>query len=377
MTVSGMVQRIGITGSFLLQKCGKIEYKESFTCENHKIAIKKILDLLVSPDSGPLRSLDVINAAGHRVVHGGEEFVRSVIIDKEVENTIDKLAVLAPLHNPSNLLGIRAAKEVLPAIPHVAVFDTAFHQSIPEHAYRYAIPGKWYRTSGIRRYGFHGTSHNYVTKRASKLLGKKVIEPKIISLHLGNGSSAAAVKNGQSIDTSMGLTPLEGLIMGTRSGDIDPGAVLYMMREGKMSPDEIDRVLNRESGFTGITGSMSDLRDIIDAANKGDEKAGLALAMAAYRIRKYIGAYTVSLGGLDAIVFTAGIGENSPLFRKLVLENLSFLGITLDDEANTMAVGGSKEIVISTSRSKVRVFVIPTNEELAMAQEVQKVIQKG
>lgn len=375
--VSGIVQRVGTLDSFIHQTNGKIEYKKNITCADHKVAIQQVFELLVSLDAGPLRSLDMINAVGHRVVHGGEKFIESVDIDEEVETIIEKLAILAPLHNPPNLLGIRAAKEVLPAVPHVAVFDTAFHQSIPEHVYRYAIPEKWYKNSGIRRYGFHGTSHDYVAKRARDLLGKAVNEPKIITLHLGNGSSAAAVKNGYSVDTSMGLTPLEGLIMGTRSGDMDPGAVLYMMREGKLNLEETDRILNRESGFSGITGSISDMRDLTDAASKGDEKANLALRMAAYRIRKYIGAYTASLGGLDAIVFTAGIGENSPHFRKLVLENLTFFGIELDDDANSAAVGGKKETIISSSLSQVMIYVIPTNEELAMAQEVQKVISKS
>ena len=375
MLVKGIVERVGLSGSFIHQNIGFKEIKRSFKCENHQVAIQNVLELLVSPIDGVLKHISEVDAIGHRVVHGGEEFVKSTIINTNVEQVIKELSSLAPLHNPPNLQGIHAAKVVLPNIPHVAVFDTAFHQSIPEHVYRYAIPSKWYIERKIRRYGFHGTSHYYVSQRAMKLLGSSTEDSRIISLHLGNGASIAAVKDGISVDTSMGLTPLEGLVMGTRSGDIDPGIVLYMMQTANLSSEEVDEILNRQSGLLGIAHS-SDMRDIEQKVTQGDAEALLALKLAVYRVRKYIGAYFVSLGGLDAIVFTAGIGERSSHFRSLVLRDLEFLGIELDQEANLEAVCGSRERTISSDTSKIKVFVIPTNEELVMAQDTEKIVNQ-
>ncbi|MHA1331215.1 MAG: acetate/propionate family kinase, partial [Candidatus Hodarchaeales archaeon] len=332
-------------------------------------------ELLLKSDDKILSSADEIEAVGHRVVHGGEEFVNSTVIDTKVVDTIERLSSLAPLHNPHNLSGIKAARKALPNIPHVAVFDTAFHQTLPEYAYRYAIPNDWYIKEKFRKYGFHGTSHYYVSQKAISLLKEMGIEAKrIITVHLGNGASITAIRNGKSIDTSMGLTPLEGLVMGTRSGDIDPGAVLALMQ--KLSLKDVDRLLNKQSGFLGLTEVTNDMRDIEKSYSQGDEKAILAVKLAAYRVKKYIGAYFAILGGLDAIVFTAGIGENSHLFRSEILKGLECLGIEIDKMANEKVCGGKETKEISSRTSKVKVLVIPTNEELVMAQEVVKVLEK-
>lgn len=375
MLVKGIVERVGLSGSFIHQKVGSQEIIQKFRCDNHQIAILYVLKLLVSPSEGVMKNISEVDAVSHRVVHGGEEFVESTIINSSVEKTIADLSSLAPLHNPPNLQGIQAAKAVLPNIPHIAVFDTAFHQSMPEYVYRYAIPSKWYLEKKIRRYGFHGTSHYYVSQRAMKLLHSSAESSRIITLHLGNGASVAAVKDGKSIDTSMGLTPLEGLVMGTRSGDLDPGIVLFMMQTANLSSKETDKILNRQSGLLGVAHS-SDMRDIEEKAIQGDEKALLALKLAAYRVRKYIGAYFVALGGLDAIVFTAGIGERSSHFRSLVLKDLEFFGIELDQEANLEAVCGTQERIISSNASKIKIFVIPTNEELVMAQDTERIVNR-
>ncbi len=375
MLAKGIVERVGFSGSFVHQKVGSQEITRKFRCENHQVAIQYILKLLVSPSEGVMENISEVDAVGHRVVHGGEEFVESTLINSIVEKVIADLSSLAPLHNPPNLQGIQAAKKVLPNIPHIAVFDTAFHQSMPEYVYRYAIPSKWYSENKIRRYGFHGTSHYYVSQRAMRLLGKSEKKSKIVTLHLGNGASVAAIKDGKSVDTSMGLTPLEGLVMGTRSGDIDPGVVLSMMRTANLSFGEADDILNRQSGLLGIAHS-SDMRDIEEKAIQGDEKALLALNLAAYRVRKYIGAYFIALGGLDAIVFTAGIGERSSYFRSLVLKDLEFFGIEMDQEANLEAVSGTQERIISSNASKIKIFVIPTNEELVMAQDTERIVNQ-
>ncbi|UCE14937.1 MAG: acetate kinase [Candidatus Heimdallarchaeota archaeon] len=373
MLARGIVERVGLTGSFISHTVGTHEVKIEIKCLNHKVAIEHVLKLLVSSSDGILENITEVNAVGHRVVHGGEFFIESTIINEEVEDVIAELSTLAPLHNPANLQGIQAARDVLPKIPHVAVFDTAFHQTLPEYAFRYAIPSRWYDEKKIRKYGFHGTSHFYVSQRAMQLLGDSMKKSRIISLHLGNGVSITAIKDGKSIDTSMGLTPLEGLIMGTRSGDLDPGVILYMMRSENLSPEELDAILNRKSGLIGIT-TTSDMRDIEKKATEGDEKSHLALKMAVYRVQKYIGAYTVALGGLNAIIFTAGIGENSPTFRNHVLKDLEFLGIKLDEKANKKAIGGKEDQIISADSSDVKILVIPTNEELVMAQDVENVI---
>ncbi|MHA2306241.1 MAG: acetate/propionate family kinase, partial [Candidatus Hodarchaeales archaeon] len=309
MVTKGIVERIGDQGSFIRYLTGKTEKKEKIVCENHEVAVKYILTLLSSSTKGVLKNINEVTAVAHRVVHGGESFTEPTLITKEVESLIDNLSFLAPLHNPPNLHGIQSAKQILPTIPHIAIFDTAFHQTLPEYAYRYAIPADWYIKKKYRKYGFHGTSVAYVSQRAQKMMGSKKSKSNLAILHLGNGASITAVKNGQSIDTSMGLTPLEGLIMGTRSGDIDPGVILAMLRSNDLSVNSIDKILNRKSGLLGITQTMSDMRDIEIKAMEGDQKSQLALKMTAYRIKKYLGAYYVILRGLDAIVFTAGIGE--------------------------------------------------------------------
>ncbi|MHA2363009.1 MAG: acetate/propionate family kinase [Candidatus Hodarchaeales archaeon] len=375
MLAKGIVGRIGLSNSYIHHNTQTMNFKRDIKCKDHTKAIKYALDMIISPleSGGVLKNLKNVEAVGHRVVHGGEKFIRSTLVNNEVEQVIEDLSELAPLHNPPNLQGIRAAKAHLPNVSHVAIFDTAFHQTMPDFAYRYAIPQEWYSEYKVRRYGFHGTSHYYVSQRAKELLNKSVKNAKIITLHLGNGASVTAVKEGVSIDTSMGMTPLEGLIMGTRSGDIDPAVIFYMLRSKKMSPKEIDNTLNRESGLLGIT-NYQDVKDVVDLAKKGDTNAMLALKMATYRIRKYIGAYFMAMEGLDAIVFTAGIGENSSYFRELVLEGLDFFGVELDKKTNLEAIGGSEERIISKKTSKIKVFVIPTNEELVMAQDVEKIV---
>jgi acetate kinase len=352
----GLVERIGLKEPHISHNSEGTEIKEQIDCKNHEDAIKYVLNLFNLLD---------INAVAHRVVHGGEKFRKEVIINLEVENQIEKLSELAPLHNPSNLIGIRACRNHLPEIPHVAVFDTSFHSTIPEYAYRYAIPKKWYEEYSFRRYGFHGTSVEYVTSRTFNILGS-VNSKRMIVLHLGNGASITAVHNGKSIDTSMGLTPLEGLIMGTRSGDIDPGLIPAMMRSEEMSVNQIDQELNSKSGFLGITGKFRDMREIQISSQKGNHAAQLAIQMAVYRIQKYIGAYFITLGGLDALVFTGGIGERSPYFRDLVVRGIDSVGAFLDTSKNENAKGDEEEI-ISSEESKVGVLVIPTNEEYMMA----------
>ncbi|MHA1973817.1 MAG: acetate/propionate family kinase [Candidatus Hodarchaeales archaeon] len=371
----GLVERIGQKEASIRHWTKKTNVNKNIRCPDHSTAIKLVIELLLKSNDKVIASTDEIKAVGHRVVHGGEDFLNSIIIDSKVLEAIDRLSSLAPLHNPHNLSGILAAKKILPNIPHIAVFDTAFHQTLPDYAYRYAIPNIWYTKEKIRKYGFHGTSHYYVSQKAINLLKKKGIEGKrIITIHLGNGASITAIKDGKSIDTSMGLTPLEGLVMGTRSGDIDPGAVLALAN--KMSVKEVDRLLNKQSGYLGLTGLTNDMRDIEQNYIRGDEKAILAVKMAAYRVKKYIGAYFAILGGLDAIVFTAGIGENSHLFRFEILKELKCLGIEIDENTNKLACGGLKTEEISSNTSKVKVFVIPTNEELVIVQEVAQVLKK-
>jgi acetate kinase len=375
MVTKGIVERIGDQGSFIRYVTGETEKKGKIVCKNHEVAVRYILTSLSSSTNGVLKNINEVTAVAHRVVHGGESFTEPTLITKEVESIIDNLSFLAPLHNPPNLRGIQAAKHILPTIPHIAIFDTAFHQTLPEYAYRYAIPADWYHEKKYRKYGFHGTSVAYVSQRAQKMMGSKKRKLNLAILHLGNGASITAVKNGQSIDTSMGLTPLEGLIMGTRSGDIDPGVILAMLRSNDLSVNHIDKILNRKSGLLGITQTMSDMRDIEIKAMEGDQKAQLALKMTAYRIKKYLGAYYVILRGLDAIVFTAGIGEKSHYFRSLVLKNLGFMGVILDKKANSEAVNGNKDQIISSRDSEIHVFVIPTNEELMMAKYAEKLIK--
>jgi acetate kinase len=369
----GIVEKIGMKGSFLKHE-KESGQKVLFEGEilDHKIGIEYILGILSSAKHGCIASLDEINAVGHRVVHGGEEFSESVLITEEVIQTLEKFIELAPLHNPPNLKGIYAIKALIPDIPQVAVFDTAFHHTMPQHAFMYAIPYALYKKYGIRRYGFHGTSHRYVSNRACEILGVDPKTVKVITCHLGNGASACAVKYGESVDTSMGFTPLEGLIMGTRSGDIDMGAVSYIMDKEKIGTKSASVLFNKHSGLLGITGISSDSREIYAGADKGDERCQLAIKMFDYRIKKYIGAYAAAMGGVDVLVFTGGIGENSAITREGVCEELSFLGIEIDKQVNKGSRG--VEQILSKEGAKVKVMVVPTNEELMIAIDTQNIV---
>ncbi len=368
----GLVERIGIEGSVLTHKpTGKEKKIVQQTMQSHKDAIKMVLQMLVDPQYGVLSSMKEIDAVGHRVLHGGSKYAESVIIDEKVLDAIEEFVPLGPLHNPANLIGINACAEALPGVPMVAVFDTAFHQTMPKKAFIYAIPYKYYENNHIRKYGFHGTSHKFVSQRAAKILGNENI--KLITCHLGNGSSVAAVKNGKCMDTSMGLTPLDGLIMGTRSGTIDPAVIKVLADEEHMTINEIDNMLNKQSGVLGISGISSDFRDLEQASDEGNERARLALDAFDYKVVCTIGAYAAVLNGVDAIVFTAGVGENSPEARESILTKLTYLGVELDKDANKKR---GEEIMISTPDSKVKVFVIPTNEELMIAMDTMNLTKE-
>jgi acetate kinase len=370
----GLVERIGIEGSVLTHKPeGMDKVKIEQPMKDHKDAIKLVLDVLVDEKHGVIKSMDEIAAVGHRVVHGGEKYAASVLINDDVMKVLDECTQLAPLHNPPNLIGINACKALMPNTPMVAVFDTAFHQTMPKHAYMYALPYELYEKYGIRRYGFHGTSHRYVSQIAADMLGKDIKDCKIITCHLGNGASIAAVDGGKTVDTSMGFTPLEGLAMGTRCGDIDPAIVTFLQKEAGMSADDVNNLMNKKSGVLGLSGVSSDFRDIEEAAAKGNERAQLALDVFYYRVRKYIGAYAAAMGGVDAIVFTAGLGENSPESRFEICKGLEFLGVKVDAEKNNVR---GKQVDISTADSKVKVFAIPTNEELMIARDTKEIISK-
>jgi acetate kinase len=371
----GVVERIGLENSFIThEEPGKDVYKAEYACPDHKEAIKLIISTLIDKEIGVIKDVLAISAVGHRVVHGGEKFSRSVLINDEVLEAIKEFADLAPLHNPHNISGIEAAKAIFPSVPQIAVFDTAFHQTMPPSAYLYAVPYEWYKMYGVRRYGFHGTSHLYVSRRAAAILNKKPEEVNIITMHVGNGVSIAAVKKGISIDTSMGLTPLEGAVMGTRCGDIDPAIILFMIEKEGFYAHQLDMILNKKSGLLGITGRYFDRRDIDRLAEEGDERAKLAQDIEAYRLRKYIGAYTAAMGGVDAIVFTAGAGEKNHLLRERVMDGLEFLGIEMDKNRN---IEGSKEkeTVISSDGSRVKVIVIPTDEELVFVEDVAAILE--
>ena len=371
----GLVERIGIEGSVLTQKVeGKDKYIVKEQMKDHKDAIRLVLAALVDENNGVIKSMDEISAVGHRVVHGGEKYKESVVINEEVKANIEECFKLAPLHNPANMIGIKACEELMPNTPMVAVFDTAFHGTMPEDAYLYALPYELYEKHGIRKYGFHGTSHKYVSQTCAEVMGRDIKDLKIITCHLGNGASLCAVKNGVSVDTSMGFTPLEGLAMGTRCGNIDPAIVTFLMKEEGLSVDEVNDLLNKKSGVLGISGISSDFRDIEDAAfNKDDRRAKLALKIFEYKIRTTIGAYAAAMGGVDAIVFTAGVGENGPETREKCLEGLEFLGVEIDREANNVR-GKVREI--SKAGCKVKAFVIPTNEELVIARDTLELIKK-
>ncbi len=371
----GLVERIGIEGSVLTQKVeGREKYIVKQPMSDHKVAIKLVLEALVDGENGVISSMDEISAVGHRVVHGGEKYTKSVIIDAEVKSYIEECFKLAPLHNPANMIGINACEELMPNTPMVAVFDTAFHGTMPEEAYLYALPYELYEKHGIRKYGFHGTSHKYVSQTVSEVMGKDIKDLKIVTCHLGNGASLCAVKNGVSVDTSMGFTPLQGVAMGTRSGDIDPAIVSFLVKEEGLTVDEVTDLLNKKSGVLGISGISSDFRDIEDAAYKEDVyRAKLALKIFEYKVRSTIGAYAAIMGGIDAIVFTAGVGENGPETREACLSGLEFLGVEIDTEANKVR-GKVREI--SKPGCKVKAFVIPTNEELVIARDTLELIQK-
>ena len=371
----GLCERIGIDGSRLVYSpAGKEKVEIVKPMPDHKVAVSMVIDALVDEKNGVISDLKQIDAVGHRIVHGGEKFASATVINDEVIKAIEECNELAPLHNPANLIGIRACQELMPGVPQTAVFDTAFHQTMPEKAYLYAIPYSYYKNYKIRRYGFHGTSHAYVSKRCAEIMGKSYDSAKIIVCHLGNGASVSAVCNGKCVDTSMGLTPLEGLVMGTRAGDIDTAVVEFIAHKENKSIDEIMNILNKKSGMLGLSdGLSSDSRDIEEGCKDGNENAKRTMEALTYRVAKYIGAYVAAMNGVDAICFTAGIGENSSTVRKMIVENyLGYLGITLDEEANKKR---GEDTLISTTDSSVKVYVIPTNEELAIARETVELLK--
>lgn len=363
----GLCERIGIDGRLVYQPDGGEKEVTEAAMPTHKQAIQMVLDALMNPKTGVIKSLDEVDAVGHRVVHGGEKFASSVVINDEVMAAIEECNDLAPLHNPANLIGIRACQELMPKAPMVAVFDTAFHQTMPEKAYMYGLPYEYYEKYKVRRYGFHGTSHSFVSKHAAEFLGLDLNDSKIIVAHLGNGASISAVLNGKCVDTSMGLTPLEGLVMGTRSGDIDPAIIEFIAKKENLDLAGVMNVLNKKSGVQGLSdGLSSDFRDLEEAMEQGNKLAANALEVFCYHVAKYIGSYVAVMNGVDAIAFTAGIGENASIVREKVVSYLGYLGITLDEKANS---GRGEDCVISTPDSKVKVCVIPTNEELAICRE--------
>ena len=364
----GLCERIGIDGRLTYQPAGGEKEKSDLAMPTHTEAIQFVIDALTNEKTGVVKSLDEIGAVGHRLVHGGEKFASSVVITDEVKKAVEECNDLAPLHNPANLIGVAACEKLMPGTPMVAVFDTAFHQTMPEKAYMYGLPYEYYEKYKVRRYGFHGTSHSFVSKRAAEVMGKSYDEVKTIVCHLGNGSSVSAVLNGKCVDTSMGLTPLEGLVMGTRSGDIDPAIMEFIAKKENLDIEGVMEVLNKKSGVFGISGGLSsDFRDLTDAMNAGDKKAKIAMDVFSYRVAKYIGSYAAAMNGVDDIVFTAGIGENDDYVRQEVCKYLGYLGVDFDFEVNTGLRG--KEAELTKEGSKVKVFVIPTNEELAIARE--------
>lgn len=372
----GVVERIGLINSFIVHNVKDQNHRLAFDCSDHVDAIINILKFLQDEEFGVIKELSEIDAVGHRIVHGGEYFNKSVLIDENVLNIISKLSELAPLHNPPNLAGIEAMKKLVPNIPQVAVFDTAFYQTMPEHAYMYAIPRKWYDEYKVRRYGFHGSSHLYVSRRAAVMLNKNWQECNLITLHIGNGVSITAIKNGIAIDTSMGFTPLEGAIMGTRSGDIDPAIPLFIQQTMGLTCDDVNTILNRRSGLLGITGKYTDRRDVRRVADEGDKYCQLALQMEYYRLKKYIGMYFAVLGRVDAIVYTAGVGENSPQARQKSIEGLEeCFGLSIDIEKNNNIYSSNGETDLTGKNSKVKIFMIPTDEEIVFIEDVVGVLK--
>lgn len=367
----GLVERIGLDGSVLNhQPTGKDKVSLTAEIPNHSVGIKMVLQALTDSQHGVLKGMDEIKAIGHRVVHGAEKFRDSVLISPAVMQALEEFVELAPLHNPPNILGINACSELMPNVPQVGVFDTAFHQTMPKHAFLYGLPYEAYEKFGVRRYGFHGTSHKYVSQRVSELMKEHMSNLRIITCHLGNGASISAVKFGKSVDTSMGFTPLQGLVMGTRCGDIDPAIIPFLMKKENMSTEQVDTYLNKKSGVLGLSGVSSDFRDLEDALAKGNERAGLAIDVFAYTVRKYIGSYVAAMGGVDAIVFTAGLGENSPSMRDSICNGLEYLGTRIDPTRNNVR---GKEQEISAEGSKVKIFLIPTNEELVIARDTKMI----
>ncbi len=368
----GLCERIGIDGGMVTyQPEGKDKIKKQADMPDHTEAVKLVIDSLIDKENGVISSLDEIGAVGHRIVHGGESFSSATIIDEKVIKAIEECNELAPLHNPANLIGIRSCQKIMPNVPMVAVFDTAFHQTMPKKAYLYGIPYEYYKKYKVRRYGFHGTSHEFVSKRAAEFLGRDLKDLKVIVCHLGNGASISAVKNGKCVDTSMGLTPLEGLFMGTRSGNLDPAILQFISNKEKLTIDEMLNILNKKSGVLGMSGVSSDFRDLGDAAHEGNEQAKTTLEAYSYRVAKYIGSYVAAMNGVDAIVFTAGVGENNIEVRQMIGEYLGYLGTGVDKDKNNIR---GEEAVISPDGSKVSVLVIPTNEELAIARETVKLV---
>lgn len=372
LLAKGLVERIGMEGSVIThEKTGMDKYKLVTPMEDHKDAIAQVLMAIQDADHGVVASMDEIGAVGHRVVHAGEKYADSVLITEEVIKALEECIELAPLHNPPNLLGIEACQQLMPTTPMVAVFDTAFHQTMPAESYLYALPYEYYTKYGVRRYGFHGTSHKYVSQRAADMLNVNLNDLKIITCHLGNGASVSAIKGGKCIDTSMGFTPLEGLVMGTRSGDIDPAIVNFIAKKEGLTPAEVDNVMNKKSGVLGISGVSSDFRDIEAALEDGNERAALALKVFAHKVRFYIGAYIAEMNGVDAIVFTAGVGENDMYMREVICQELGNLGIKLDVVKNKVR---GKETIISTDDAKVKLLLIPTNEELMIARDTLNIV---
>jgi len=368
----GLVERIGMEGSILTQKVNGEKYIINESMKDHTDAIRLVIGALVDAKHGVIKDLSEIDAVGHRVVHGGEKYAKSVLINADVMKSLEEFVKLAPLHNPANIIGINACKELMPNAPMVAVFDTSFHQTMPEVAYIYPLPYDLYTNNGIRKYGFHGTSHRYVSDKAAELMGKDIKDLKIITCHLGNGASIAAIQNGKSIETSMGFTPLEGIAMGTRCGSIDPAIVTYIMKELNLTIDQANDVMNKKSGVLGISGISSDFRDLEAAAHKdGNHRAQLAIDIFCYKVKKFIGSYAAVMGGVDVIIFTAGLGENSPETRVQICSGLEFLGAVIDESKNNVR---GKEAEISIDDSKTKIFVIPTNEELVIARDTQSLI---
>ena len=375
VTAKGLCERIGLDGRLThkVPASGK-KVEKDIPMPTHKEAIEAVMAILVDPQDGVIKSVDEIDAVGHRVLHGGDKFVESCIIDEACKQAIRDCIPLGPLHNPANLMGIEACEKAMPGKPQVAVFDTAFHMTMPPKAYRYAIPTKYYTEDHLRRYGFHGTSHRYVSHRVAELMGKDIKDLKLITCHIGNGSSITAIKNGKVIDTSMGLTPLDGFMMGTRTGTLDPSVVTFIAEKENLTPAQLSDLFNKKSGLLGISGISSDDRDICKAEDEGDERAHLAHEMLVYQIQKFIGSYVAALNGVDAIVFTAGLGENQDTLRERICTNMEYLGIKFDHEANKGVRG--KEKKISAPDSKVAVYIVPTNEELVIARDTKAIVEK-